>query len=360
MIEIVAEEAFHPYSNRFFEEMGMSQTSFLEDYMYIIPNQALPYSDWGDGVWQQYPTMTSTYGEGFLFTTLDDQLRYEQLVQRAKADNNALLLASQQPIPNSEKESYGFGLELGEWNHYPAVHHAGGTGSYGSQVIRFPEEGLSIFVISSNSRVWTGGLADEIAQLLLEEKKVEIAYDDKLCMIQEAPLVNSFLGQYYSADKRLVRVEAGEGDTLNWLRDNRSPIALIKEAENLYHTSYDKQVKIGFYDNELALLYPSGEADIYNRVDIGAPTSADFERFVGQYYNAELDVHFKLYMKDEKLMLALDGWKNPKPVEVFNKVDLLVRSYKMKVERDAFDRVVAIYLSYSRALNIRFAKEGKS
>ena len=105
LTKIIAEvsgKKFHEYSNQFFKELGMLNTTFLEDYMYVIPNQAQPYSDWGDGVWQQYPMITSLYGDGFLFTTLKDQLIFEQAIQNARHNHNVLLIKSQQAIPNSE------------------------------------------------------------------------------------------------------------------------------------------------------------------------------------------------------------------------------------------------------------------
>ncbi|MEL6141151.1 MAG: serine hydrolase domain-containing protein [Bacteroidota bacterium] len=356
VIEIVAEEDFHRYSDRFFQNLGMTQTSFLESYMYVIPNQAQPYSDWGDGVWQQYPTMTSTYGEGFLYTTLDDQLRYEQLIQSAAKDGNELLLASQQPIPNSERETYGFGVELNDRFNYKSVYHAGGTGSYGSEVVRYPEEQLSIFVMTSNSRVWSGGLADEIAREFLPEKAVEVAYAAELKSVPEEPLAQDFKGQYYSASNELVRIEEKDGN-LVWLRGNRNPITLVKEAENLYHTSYDDQLKIGFFEEELVLFYPSGKAFTYTEIDATPPTLADYEGLVGDYYSRELDVHFTLSLEEGNLMFVFDHWKKPKPVEAFNRNDLMARSNKLRVERDQFDRVVAISLSWARALNNSFAKQ---
>ena len=82
--------------------------------MAVIPNKANPYSDWGRGEWWEVPTVTKTNGEGFLYTTLKDQLHYETLVQNAEKDHNRLIIQSQKVIPNSEITSYGFGLELSD------------------------------------------------------------------------------------------------------------------------------------------------------------------------------------------------------------------------------------------------------
>ena len=112
IIEKVSGKKFNDYSKDFFEELGMNETSFVRRYMGVIPHRADPYSDWGDGVWLQDLTVTKFNGDGFLYTTLKDQLIYEQAIQNARQNNNALLIKSQQPIPNSEIQTYGFGLEL--------------------------------------------------------------------------------------------------------------------------------------------------------------------------------------------------------------------------------------------------------
>lgn len=115
IIEKVSGKKFNDYSRKFFEELGMTGTSFVKRYMGVIPNKADPYSDWGSGVWLQTPTVTKTNGDGALYTTLKDQLIYEQTLQNANHNNNILLIKSQQSIPNSEIKTYGFGLRLGNW-----------------------------------------------------------------------------------------------------------------------------------------------------------------------------------------------------------------------------------------------------
>ena len=62
----------------------MMETSFVERYMGVIPNRANPYSDWGRGEWWETPTVTKTSGEGFLYTTLKDQLNFEKKALKFK------------------------------------------------------------------------------------------------------------------------------------------------------------------------------------------------------------------------------------------------------------------------------------
>ncbi len=355
IIEVVSGEDFHQHSATFFRNLGMKNTSFLKNYMYVIPNVALPYSDWGNGVWQQYPMITNLYGDGFLFTTLKDQLIFEQAIQNALINKQALLIKSQKPIPNSEIVTYGFGLELEDRLNFNCVHHSGGTGSYHSQTIRFPEEQLTVFVMSNNSKLWSGAIADEIAELFLPEKDVEIRYDERWENKADAISASDLLGLYLSPDNKLVRIEAKDGN-VTWRRGNNNPLKLNKETESAYSFFYDPELKVGFYENSLILFYPSGKAVVYGKIPNEEVSLSVLENYEGQYYSEELDVEFTLSLQNDQLMIALDRWDDKKEVEVLSRNVFLFFNYLLKVERDQFDRVRGILLSTNRVLNNKFIK----
>lgn len=172
IIEKVTGVSFTQYSKVFFQRLGMQDTAFVERYMQVIPNRANPYSDWGRGEWWQTPTVTKTTGEGFLFTTLKDQLIYEQKLQSV-TDQDHLLALSQQPIPQSEFSNYGFGLKLQDRLNRKAVHHDGVTYGFHAQSLRFPNEKLTVFILSNNGNVRSDLMADEIAEHFLSKESLD-------------------------------------------------------------------------------------------------------------------------------------------------------------------------------------------
>jgi len=358
LIAQITEESFVDYSKKFFERYGMNQTSFPKNYMQIIPNQALPYSDWGNGEFQEYPSVTSTCGAGFLFTTLDDQLHFEQQMQNALHTGNELFTKSQGPIPNSEIESYGYGLELSDRLGYKAVHHEGATGSYSCQMVRYPTENLSIFVMTNNSRIWSYGLADEIALLLLPRKtnKTAITYHPKLEKISNQKLIAGITGQYSDPSGELIRITEKEGE-ITWQRNNGNEIKLIKEAENLYHPYYDSSLKIGFFEDEVTLFPTDGEKASYPRIKNQEATLVDYYSLIGDYYNAEIETKLSITLEGDQLMMMMNHWNDPNQLDVANRNIFFENGYIIKVERDHFDRAIALIVSYGRALNNRFVKK---
>ncbi len=358
IIEKVSGEKFNDYSDQFFQALGMKETSFVKRYMGVIPNRADSYSDWGDGNWLATPSLTKFNGDGSLYTTLKDQLIYEQAVQNANLNNNILLVESQRPIPKSEIKDYGFGLELDGRLDRVAQYHSGSTFGYHSHTNRFPKEKLSVFVLSNNGKIWSGDIADDISSALLPaiEKKGE--YDGLMTKSSSKMEQAQMLGQYLSPDGFLIRIVEEEGKLL-WRSANNSPYELITESENMFSVEYNAEIKIRCYEDELVRFYRSGKTLTYKRHADLAASLADLESFVGEYYSSELDMSFELKLKENnQLKLLFSNRERERTVEALNRNELLASNFIMKVQRDEFGRAtdVLVTLNY-RARNNRFRKK---
>lgn len=361
IIEVVTKQDFHDYSDAFFKSLGMDNTAFAKDYMLVIPNQVLPYSDWGDGIWKQYPMLTDLYGDGFLYTTLEDQLQFEQAIQQAVEQDNELLIKSQQPIPNSEIATYGFGLELTERLGYKAVHHSGGTGSYHAQTVRIPSENLSVFVMSSNSRIWSGYIADEIIQSILPKKISNIKYAE--AMQNGTFLANEkvILGKYRSPQGAVVQIQKSENG-IQWKMDNNNPMPLDLTDNNLYEMRRWKVNKLGFENTlkgmNMILFEPGGNKIEHHKLEKYKASNKDINDLFGEYYSEELEIGFRIASnKDGEPTFQMDGQSEPDNLEIIHKNDLLFNDYRLSVVRDKNDKILKILLTTNRALNVVFVKK---
>lgn len=356
IIEEVSGEKFTDYSKQFFEELGMHETAFVSRYMGVIPNRADAYSDWGNGLWLSTPAVTKFNGDGFLYTSLKDQLIYEQAVQNAHGDNNVLLMESQQAIPNSEIQTYGFGLELDGRLGRVAQYHSGSTFGYHSHTNRFPEEKLAVFVMSNNGKIWSGDIADEIASVLLPDREKQATYDSRF---YESDMEQTQIpGQYLSPDGDLIRIEKKE-EKLLWRYGNYNPYELSPESSNLFSADYNQEIKIKFYQNELLRFYPSGRTITYKKQPFIAASFTDMEGFVGTYESNELDMSFEIRIKGgNQLKILFSNRDRERDVTVLNQNELLASNFRMKVQRDQFDRATDILVTLNnRARNNRFKKK---
>ncbi|WP_397444672.1 serine hydrolase domain-containing protein [Polaribacter sp. R77954] len=357
IIEKVTGKTFNEYSKTFFENLGMNETSFVERYMKVIPNRANPYSDWGRGEWWEVPTVTKTNGEGFLFTTLKDQLTYEKAVQSANYNNNILLIESQKAIPNSEIQTYGFGLELEDKLGRTAVHHSGGTYGFNSQTYRFPKEKITIFAMSNNGNISTNLIAQRIAKLLLPASTQKPKYDSKFQEAKNLKDEVTILGKYtYPNENSVVEILQKKGKTF-WKEKNFT-VEMVAEGINVFSFTNNPKLKVVFYEDKMTEYYPSGKTMHYKRINTLPVSLSDLEGLIGNYYNKELDINFDLKLsKENKLQFKLSTNKDFSDVEVYNKTYLQTDNFFMKIVKDQFERVTEILLTYGRAKNIRFKKK---
>lgn len=357
IIEEISGKNFNEYSKIFFENLGMKETSFVEKYMSVISNRANPYSDWGSGEWSEVPTVTKTNGEGFLFTTLKDQLTFEKAIQNAKYNNNVLLIESQQPIPNSEIKTYGFGLELEDVLGRTSVHHAGGTYGFHSQTFRFPNEKLTIFIMSNNGNISSNLIAKEIAKFLLPKTTKKPKYDALFYRNKASNEAFTILGKYtYPLENKMVEIITKEEKTF-WKEKNFT-IEMVSEGKNLFFFKNNPSLKVKFYQDKMIEFYASGKTMQYHKSEAKSASFSDLEVLAGNYYNTELKVDFDLKKnKKNQLQFKLSSSDNWKTIKIYNRNYLQANNYFLKILRDQFDRVSEILLTYGRANNIRFTKK---
>lgn len=363
IIETVTGEKFTDYSKTFFEGLGMMNTNFIVGYMRVIPERADPYSDWGSGIWFQAPTVTKVAGDGGLYTTLNDQLIYEQLLQNAVKDNNELLIQSQLPIPNSEITTYGYGLRLFNWfnGDRSSVHHDGGTNGYNSQTLRFIDEGLSVFVMSNNGNIGSDVIADDVSKVLLPEialgKKEEKRYDEQYYTFKDTTNQSYVIGQYVSPKNTLIRIVEEDGKII-FKRGGNVSIELINESASKFHPYYNPDNKLIFYKDEMILYELSGETTVFKRSTALPASQNDLENFVGTYYCKALDMSFNLHLtKANEMKIKFSNREDERYVTVLNKNELLSRNFTFKVKYDPYNRPTEMLVSLGRALNNKFYKK---
>ena len=168
IVQRVSGTSFDEYADSLFRRLGLRETSFLTNYMEVIPGRAQPYGHWGG--WKRYPTITNLHGDGALFTTLRDQLRWERIIQSGGASgfSSELLAASQSTLPDHGIDAYGCGVCFGRYRGFEYQFHEGNTGAYNATFVRFPAERLAVVVMSNNGSISTHDLARDYAASILD------------------------------------------------------------------------------------------------------------------------------------------------------------------------------------------------
>jgi CubicO group peptidase (beta-lactamase class C family) len=140
---------------RFFEPWAMPNTSFEDQPWRVLPRRARSYGRLKPEVpeWHELPVALATWGDGGLWSTLDDLVVAEERWLddwRRHADHSLLARCCADDARFGPlDEPYRFGLELLPHDGRRFMFHGGAYAGFTSLVLRCPEQGLSLLLLSN-------------------------------------------------------------------------------------------------------------------------------------------------------------------------------------------------------------------
>ena len=144
-----------------FSPLGMNSTLFNDNVDQVIPNRAYGYRRTDLGLWEVFMTNLDYVGDGGVFTTLDDFVKWDQnfYVNQLGKGNQTLIEMMQTPHPATieytdegpRNINYAFGLRIEEINGEYMIGHGGSWVAFTAFYNRYPELNMSV-VIFCNSR----------------------------------------------------------------------------------------------------------------------------------------------------------------------------------------------------------------
>src|SRR5262249_19336483 len=151
-----------------FTPLGMASTEWRDDFRRIVPDRAVAYLDTGSSVRQDMP-FEDVHGNGGVFATVADLLRWERKFADGKLGGKALLDAQQQRgrLIDGKDIAYASGLMMLTYKRLPEVSHSGSTAGYRAWLARYPEQGLSVAVLCNASSANATNLGHNVADIYL-------------------------------------------------------------------------------------------------------------------------------------------------------------------------------------------------
>lgn len=138
---------------RFFEPWGLHDTSFEQDPRRVLPRRAQSYKPVADGTWQALPVNLATWGDGGMWSTLDDLVRAEAswLEDWRRHGGGSLLAccATQDSRFGPEGHPYGFGVEVIPGPRGRLTFHGGSFAGFSSLILRNLDHDCAVIVLSN-------------------------------------------------------------------------------------------------------------------------------------------------------------------------------------------------------------------
>ena len=154
---------------RIFAPLEMHDTHFHDDHRRLVKRRAAGHAPEGSG-WRISQTTLPMVGDGGVFTTTRDLLRWDQSFYRNEL-GPATLHAWQHEtgkLDSGEDTGYAAGLRLGTYRSARTVSHGGAFVGYRAELLRFPELATSISVLCNVSSSSPSALARRVADVVLD------------------------------------------------------------------------------------------------------------------------------------------------------------------------------------------------
>lgn len=171
IVERISGEPFARFlHDRIFEPLGMNGTVAYEKGVSTVPNRAYGYSRRGDAFVRtdQSPT-SAVLGDGGIYTSVSDLVRWDHALEGHELVSAEARKLSWTPyvLRDGETTSYGFGWFVDQDRGRTRLTHNGETRGFTNAIVRYPDQRLSVIVLTnlSNSAPWD--VAQKIADVWL-------------------------------------------------------------------------------------------------------------------------------------------------------------------------------------------------
>lgn len=359
IVKGITGQDFSKFAKEMFESLEMHNTDFQTNYAKIIPHRARPYRNWNG--WREDPNILEVHGDGALFTTLQDQLKWEQIIQLndGKYVSKSFITESQAPLSSSIDNGYGYGLAFGRYGGLQYAYHDGSTGAYNATFFRFPTENLSIVVMTNNASVPTNFLAQLIADYTMELPSDSAPYPSKPDEIESLVQAKDVLGIYENnVSGEITKIVEKEG-VIYLERYGSDPVKLLPEEEALFkYAINDVRINfrnIGHAGQNFTLYHPSFKPKVYLKLSTSALNNFDKNALTGNFYNEETDTNISIqFIEGNKYSITKNG--REREAELFVSDHLRMKNYIININRDQYSNVIGLSVTNGRIQNVIFDK----
>jgi hypothetical protein len=156
-------------AQRIFAPLGMSSTSFHDDYTALVPGRAQGYARRGAG-WRSSTPNYDVYGPTSLFTTVGDLLIWSANLDAPRVGDSSIVrqMSTSAVLANGDSTGYGLGLSLAIDRGARVVEHEGGDPGFRTYLGRYPDHGLAVAVLCNTRTADPVSLGHAVAGVYLD------------------------------------------------------------------------------------------------------------------------------------------------------------------------------------------------
>jgi CubicO group peptidase (beta-lactamase class C family) len=356
--EKVTGRSFAAFTKELFKKLQMPNTSFEDNHTKIRGPIAKAYFNFG--TWTTYNWKWNVCGDGNIFSTLADQLRWEQILQGKVKTNikRHILEKSQQLTEHSTITNYGYGLEFGQYKGMPYKFHEGATGAWKATVIRFPKQKTAIVTLTNTGKSTPNTQTRQMADVVFDLKTNADYIITKPANAGNFISDEDIIGTYQTEDNFTFQFEKRDS-TMYLKRMGRNDVQLEREAGNIYHQTYDPDFKQEFKRTEKGEMTVTAYYTSHAPYTLTRPavdwTGYDYQALNGKYFNTETEVTIEISFADNKNYDITIGSQDSTKGLLISPAKMLVDFYVIEPEKNG-SIPNTLFLSSDRIKQVKFVR----
>jgi CubicO group peptidase (beta-lactamase class C family) len=355
----VGGESFANFSKkRIFEPLGMTRTSWRDDYRRIVPGRAIAYSPAPGGYRLNMP-FEDVHGNGGLLTTVGDMLRWTASFTQHTLGDERFVREQQAPgrFNDGQQHEYALGLRIATYKGVREVGHSGSTAGYRAYLADYPDQRVSVGVLCNVSSGNAGEYAHAVADLYLGSAVSTNADGSgrgpESYVLKPAEL-EAAAGHYRDVNTgEPLRIINVNGD----LRLNGTT-PLRPESGTRFMASGGRRLERG-PANRLRVIDRFGRMDEYERLAAAALEARPLTDYAGTYVSDEAEVTYNAAVENGTLVLKR------RPDDVIRLAPAYADGFSapigfVRFARDASGKVTGFHISQDRVWKLPFVRQSQS
>jgi CubicO group peptidase (beta-lactamase class C family) len=371
IVNQVAEMTMAEFAEKeIFKPLGMYNTHFHNDHTQIVKNRASGYRPNDEKGFQISMTTLDMIGDGGIFTSIQDIKKWDDAYYDSKVLSKKFweMMTQQGKLNNNEEIDYASGLFISDHKGLKTVSHGGAFVGFRAELLRFPEQKLSIAIFANRSDASPSSMAYKVADVFLSDQYIVEIKDES-----KAPKENTHTStktMEFSYDKLIgtYELDVGIDITMSVKEDklhakqhwNGKEYDLVKIENNTYQIDDTPHIKFTFTDlkdnfTQNVTVDNAGRITESKRkpdIDLSEITLEDF---VGDFYSKELDVNYKMFLEDGLIKAKVEN-NDSVELSVTNKDLLNYQGIQLKFSRSN-EMIDGFIMDAGRVKNLKFAKK---
>lgn len=280
---------------RIFEPLGMTRSSWRDDYRRVVKDRATAYVPSKGGGYRTAMDIENIYGNCCMLTTVGDLLRWDGNFRDSRVAGRAALDAMQTPakLADGRTLDYGLGLFVDLTPGKRVVWHSGATAGYRAFLARRLDDDLSVALLCNRGDAPLGALVDKVTDAALGRSPGAAS---EATAATGAKPTGLWLDRSRDA---VIRIDETDAKLRMRLRATGGGPALVPGSDGRYRAGSNV---VWLEDDGLHLLSTHRPERTYARVEPWTPAAAELASFAGTYRSDEADSTWKVALEGDTLV----------------------------------------------------------